>query len=230
MEELIFQNNIAKFDKQIQNDYDNAHDRTVNELSKSYYNYLKKHTILDYDFDNILTFVNDDVDGDIFCNLNKNLVLNYLNHLLLNNENIANFVCNECDFLTLCWNRSKMNINITNKHDIQMNILNNIVDFYSTDYDVVNHLVIKKLCCPSGRVMKLLSSFCYLDYNITLGAFLSTDMLRREFLNKASTIYFNDILLIDYNTKLDDIICEYNDIYQTQLYTFKDVLIKSLVF
>lgn len=230
MEELIFQSNIKNFDNKIQNDYDNTHDRTVNELSKSYYDYLKTYTIFEYDFDSILKYINQDIkDGD-FCILNKNLVLNYLNYLLINNENIANFNCNEYDFLMLCWNRSQMNINIKNKHNIQMNILNNIVDFYSTNYDIHNSIVIKKLCCTSGRVMKLLSSFCYLDHDITLGAFLSTDMLRREFLNKASVIYFNDISLTDYNLKLDDVISEYNTVYYKQLYIFKEILIKSLVF
>jgi hypothetical protein len=230
MDELIFQNNIAKFDNKIQNDYDNTHDRTVNELSKSYYNYLKKHTIFNYNFNDLLIYVNNDVCSSVFCELNKSLVLNYLNHILINNENIINFDCSECDFLMLCWNRSQMDVNITNQKNIQMNILNNIVDFYSTNSNTYNKMVIKKLCCPSGRIMRLLSSFCYLDYDITLGAFISTDMLRREFLNKASAIYFNDILLIDYNIKLNQVIDEYNHIYHKQLYIFKDILIKSLVF
>ena len=43
----------------------------------------------------MLTHINNDNIND----LDKNLILNYLNHLLLNNDNITNFECNEYDFL-----------------------------------------------------------------------------------------------------------------------------------
>tara|TARA_Y100000389_G_scaffold203220_1_gene250952 strand:+ start:4562 stop:5242 length:681 start_codon:yes stop_codon:yes gene_type:complete len=220
------QNINDNFDKKIENDHDNAHDRTVNELSKYYYEYLKNNTNIDYDIDNMLTHINNDNIND----LDKNLILNYLNQLLLNNDNITNFECNEFDFLILCWNRSLMEINKENTKYIQASILNNIVDFYSTDYDLFNNLIIKKLCCPSGRIMKLLSSFCYLDNNKTLGGFLSTDMLRKEFLNKASIKYINNISYNDYYNILNNIILEYNKIYHEQLKKFRDTLIESLVF
>lgn len=220
------QNINDNFDKKIENDHDNAHDRTVNELSKYYYEYLKNNTNIDYDIDHMLTHINNDNIND----LDKNLILNYLNHLLLNNDNIINFECNEYDFLILCWNRSLMEINKENTKYIQTSILNNIVDFYSTDYDLFNNLIIKKLCCPSGRIMRLLSSFCYLDNNKTLGGFLSTDMLRKEFLNKASIKYINNISYNDYYNILNNIILEYNEIYHEQLKKFRDTLIESLVF
>ncbi len=220
------QNINDNFDKKIENDHDNAHDRTVNELSKYYYEYLKNNTNIDYDIDHMLTHINNDNIND----LDKNLILNYLNHLLLNNDNITNFECNEYDFLILCWNRSLMEINKENTKYIQASILNNIVDFYSTDYDLFNNLIIKKLCCPSGRIMKLLSSFCYLDNNKTLGGFLSTDMLRKEFLNKASIIYINNISYNEYYNILNNIILEYDEIYHEQLKKFRDTLIESLVF
>lgn len=221
------QNINDNFDKKIENDYDNAHDRTVNELSKYYYEYLKNNTNIDYDIDHMLTHIN---NNNNINDLDKNLILNYLNQLLLNNDKITNFECNEFDFLILCWNRSLMEINKENRKYIQASILNNIVDFYSTDYDLFNNLIIKKLCCPSGRIMKLLSSFCYLDNNKTLGGFLSTDMLRKEFLNKASIKYINNISYNDYYNILNNIILEYNKIYHEQLKKFRDTLIESLVF
>ena len=221
------QNINDKFDKKIENDHDNAHDRTVNELSKYYYEYLKNNTNIDYDIDHMLTHIN---NNNNINDLDKNLILNYLNQLLLNNDKITNFECNEFDFLILCWNRSLMEINKENRKYIQASILNNIVDFYSTDYDLFNNLIIKKLCCPSGRIMKLLSSFCYLDNNKTLGGFLSTDMLRKEFLNKASIKYINNISYNDYYNILNNIILEYNKIYHEQLKKFRDTLIESLVF
>jgi hypothetical protein len=225
------QNTDDKFDKKIQNDYDNAHDRTVNELSKNYYEFLKNNTEIEYDIDHMLMYINNiNNNNDEINNLDKDLILNYLNHLLLNNENITNFECNEYDFLILCWNRSLMEINKEKTKDIQTSILNNIVDFYSTDYDLFNNLIIKKLCCPSGRIMKLLSSFCYLDDNKTLGGFLSTDMLRKEFLNKASIKYIDDISYNDYHNILNNIILEYDEIYHEQLKMFRDTLINSLVF
>lgn len=226
MDALDIQNINDNFDKKIENDHDNAHDRTVNELSKYYYEYLKNNTNIDYDIDHMLTHINNDNIND----LDKNLILNYLNHLLLNNDNITNFECNEYDFLILCWNRSLMEINKENTKYIQASILNNIVDFYSTDYDLFNNLIIKKLCCPSGRIMKLLSSFCYLDNNKTLGGFLSTDMLRKEFLNKASIKYINNISYNEYYNILNNIILEYDEIYHEQLKKFRDTLIDSLVF
>lgn len=221
------QNINDNFDKKIKNDHDNAHDRTVNELSKYYYEYLKNNTNIDYDIDHMLTHIN---NNNNINDLDKNLILNYLNQLLLNNDKITNFECNEFDFLILCWNRSLMEINKENRKYIQASILNNIVDFYSTDYDLFNNLIIKKLCCPSGRIMKLLSSFCYLDNNKTLGGFLSTDMLRKEFLNKASIKYINNISYNDYYNILNNIILEYNKIYHEQLKKFRDTLIESLVF
>ena len=95
MDALDIQNINDNFDKKIENDHDNAHDRTVNELSKYYYEYLKNNTNIDYDIDHMLTHINNDNIND----LDKNLILNYLNHLLLNNDNITNFECNEYDFL-----------------------------------------------------------------------------------------------------------------------------------
>ena len=78
--------------------------------------------------------------------------------------------------------------------------------------------------------MKLFSSFCYLDYNETLGCFLSREILRNEFLNKASIKYNDNITYDEYDNELDQIIEEYNEIYHKQLKLEKKILIESLIF
>ncbi len=217
------------FKKKIKNDDNNTHDRMVNELSIYYYNYIKTNTIIEYDLDDIIIFINN-LKIEELNKLNKNLILNYLNYLLLYNDNIINFECNEYDLLILCWNRALMEINKKNTKKIQMNILNNIIDYYYTEYDILNKTIKKKLYCTSGRIMKLFSSFCYLDYNETLGCFLSREILRNEFLNKASIKYNDNITYDEYDNELDQIIEEYNEIYHKQLKLEKKILIESLIF
>tara|TARA_Y100000389_G_C17433382_1_gene504053 strand:+ start:188 stop:898 length:711 start_codon:yes stop_codon:yes gene_type:complete len=226
----IKNDNLLNFETKIINDKDNAHDRTVNELSKIYYIYLKNNTPLDHDIDDLLNCVNDMEITDENDQLKKNLILNYLNNLFINNVHIVNFECNEYDFLILCWNRTLIEKNKNNKKKIQSNIFDCIVDFYATDFDIINLIVIKKMCCPSGRINKLLSSFCNLDVWHELGEFMSTEMLKKEFNNKASTKFNDTITYSKYSVILDDIVSEYHVKYHKSLIRIKDELLNSLVF
>jgi hypothetical protein len=214
----------------IKNDTHNVHDRTVNELSKEYYQYLLDNTIIVQDINNIVKHMENFIEKKILSILDKNLILNYINFILINNDFILNFNCNEYDFLILCWNRTLMPENKNNIENIQINILNNILDFYSTQYNGLSCLSIKKLCCTSGRIMKLLSSFCLLDNNKDLGSFISTNILQKEFLYVASTLYKSTYTLEEYNSLLNNTIKKYNKIYHNTLKSFKNTLLESLIF
>lgn len=223
-----FNHNNNVWNTKIINDLDNTHDRTVNDLSKYYYDYLLNNTTITMSYiNNIIDLINNHNDITI---LNKQLILNYINHIIINNENIINFNCKELDFLLLCWNRTLIPENINNKYKLQMSILNNIIDCYSNEFDLLNFHVIKKLCCTSGRIMKILSSFVFIDVNPDLGSFISSNILKSEFLNKASLLFNDDISKTFYNNILNHIISDYDVKYHNQLYIFKNELINSIIF
>ena len=206
----------------INNDDNNVHDRTVNELSKCYYQFIRDNTTLDYDLDDIIKCVNKSYSEK---SNRKQLILNYLNFLLLNNDNIVNFNCSEYDFIILCWNRAYDKSNRSNRNLIKKNILFNIVDFYENDYDFEHCVILKRLCCTSGRVMKILSSFYKVDSNEELGGFLSNGMLKQEFYANASKLYYDGINRLYYNELLDDLILTYDSKYKQQLIVIKNELI-----
>lgn len=218
-------NKYLNFQIKVNNDDNNVHDRTVNELSKIYYTYLKNNTTIDYDIDDLIDYINKNYKNNSF---KKKLLLNYLNFLLLFNDNIINFNCSEYDLILLCWNRVYMNVNSSNKELLKKNILTNIIDFYEDEYDFECSIIVKRLCCTSGRIMKIISSFCHLDYYKGLGEFISRDMLKIEFYGKASKLFNDDITLENYNKLLDNVISEYDDKYKQQLILLKEELIKSL--
>ena len=218
-------NNINNnFNININNDQDNSHDRTVNELSINYYNFLKNNTNKLVPIDNIMDFVNN------FNEIDKYLIKNYIDQLYTNNDVITNFNCNEIDFFILVWSRTFSDVNNVNKVLLHKAIFNNILDCYSNEYDFQNFQLIKILCCTSGRIMKILSSFVLIDHNPDLGSFISSDILKSEFLNKASILYSDNITMIDFNNIIDNIIGDYDIKFHNQLNIFKNELLNSLVF
>jgi len=221
-------NVLEQFDIDIINDRDNTHDRTVNELSKIYYIFLKKNTTLEYCMHDIFEYVNN--TELLSSKLHRNLILNYLYYVSVNDPYITNLECSELDLLLLCWNRALIVQNKDNQIAILLNIFNNIVDFYINDFHIYSEIFIKKLCCISGRTTKLLSSFCHLDIWNDLGEYISTEMLKKEFLGSASKKYNDTVLYADYNNTLNELILEYDIKYHKILNKIKDELINSLIF
>lgn len=225
-------NNKFLSDYEISNDKHNTHDRTVNELSKKYYNIINSTTSIYLNNSDICEMIK-----ELNIESNKSLVLNYFNFIIINKLYIVNFDCDEYDFFILCWNRACDNKKYCD-NSIIYNIINNIIDCYTTYKDKISGIIVKKLCCLNGRIVKILSSFYMLDYeNENLGSFISSDMIKKDFILKSSNIFKYidnkdcDIQLkkYEYNKLLNNIIEEYDSDYKDILINLCDDIINSVI-
>jgi hypothetical protein len=72
-----------------------------------------------------------------------------------------------------------------------------------------------------GRVNRILSSFAFLDFNPELGLYISTEILKKEFLGKSSILYDENIDAETYSNILDELIQnEYDEKYKITLNKF----------
>lgn len=207
------------FNIKVCSDIHNTHDTMVNELSKRYYTHLLENTQINLDIYDVLRDINA-LTQFKYNTTDKNLIFNYINFIAVNYNYIVNFDCNECDFFVLCWNNSANSSNVEN---IQHNILHNILDFYTDGTQSDSNIIIKKFCCTTGRIIRLLSSFCFMDpINTMMGSFISRCILKKEFLFNASLCYNDEIDKTEYTEKLDSIINSYNWHFHTELHKIKD--------
>ena len=230
-----------QFEFRINTDNDNAHDRNVNELSKIYFNIIKNEQETNTNikelkgFEDVINSLNNDFTFDELSYQKKHIISFYINYLIKNKEYIVNFECREDEFFLYCWNRVYNIKNKENEKKLKESIFNSIFDSFEketiidfSDYHIKTQY---KLLCPMGRVNRLLSSFAFIDYNPELGLFISVEMLKHDFLGKASVLFSENISKESYNEILNDVIeNEYDSKYIKILYKFKLELIDSLIF
>ena len=227
------------FNFRINEDGDNSHDRSVNELSKQYFKKIKK----DFEeekkdmvsFEDVVNSLNREFSFEEIDYNKKNVIIYYINYIIKKKEFIVNFDCGEDEFFLLCWNRVYNIKNKTNEKDLKKSIFDNIMDCFEREsiYELLGFecRVRYRLLCIMGRINRILSSFAFLDYDNELGLFISMEMLKHDFLGKASILYSEDILKEQYVEILDEmIITEYNNKYYHLLNKFKMELIDSLIF
>ena len=132
-------------------------------------------------------------------------------------------------------NRAYSVKNKDNEKNIKKSIFDNISDCFEKE-TIFEILVFElktryRLLCTMGRVNRILSSFAFLDYDNELGLFISLEMLKRDFLGKASVLYTESLTKEHYIEILNEMItCEYEEKYHNLLNKFKTELIDSLIF
>lgn len=221
----------------INEDRDNSHDRNVNELSKLYFNIIKDD-LKDKElktYDDVVYSLNNEFSFEEINYQKKNIIIFYINYIMKKKEFIVNFDCKEDEFFLLCWNRVYDIQNNKNIKDLKKSIFDNIYDCFEQEtimgffgFEIKTKY---KLLCPMGRVNRILSSFAFLDFNKELGLYISLEMLKHDFLGKASILYSEDISKSQYNEILDEMInWEFENKYNTLLNKFKIELLESLIF
>jgi hypothetical protein len=230
-------NNSNNFEFRINTDDDNAHDRNVNELSKRYFGIIKKDQGDKplKKFDDVISCLNNQFTFEELSYQKKHIISFYINYIIKNKEHIMHFDCPEDEFFLYCWNRVYNIENKENEKNIKESIFNNIFDSYTKEILVdFSDFQIKtqyRLLCTMGRVNRLLSSFAFLDFNKELGLYISVEMLKHDFLGKASVLYSEELLKEEYIEILDEMIAnEYDVKYISILNKFKEELINSLIF
>ena len=228
-------NNNTNFNFQINEDGDNSHDRTVNELSKLYFKKLKEGSKIVKGFEDIVHSLNNDFTLDEIDYNKKNIIIYYINHIIKKKEFVVNFECTEDEFFLLCWNRVYDINNKDRAMDLKKSIFDNIFDCFEkeTIFEILGWELKTRyrLLCIMGRINRILSSFAFLDYDNELGLFISLEMLKHDFLGKASILYSDEINKGQYSEILDEMILyEYEKKYQNLLNKFKIELIESLIF
>jgi hypothetical protein len=233
MENILYKiMNNSKFKTEVRSDSNVSHDRNVNELSKIYFNKIKKENYESISKDEIIN-----VMKKIFIELNnitidpikKQKVSNYLNFLVRNNDNIVNFNCDEERFIILCWYRIQDKLNESKKQDLIESFFNSIADCFEID-EITNLTIRYKLICTSGRIMKILSTFAFLDYDEELGLFISSEMLKKDFFSNASVVFSEEMSKNFYEEILNDLIKNYDVKFFDQLNKYKKELLDNLLF
>jgi hypothetical protein len=225
------------FEFRINTDGDNAHDRNVNELSKMYFTLIKEGQNEKElkGFDNVINSLNNEFTFGELNYQKKHVISYYINYILKNKEFIVNFDCTEDKFFLYCWNRVYHIKNKENEKQMKESIFNNIYDSFEKetimDFSDFQLKTQYRLLCPMGRVNRLLSSFAFLDFRTELGLYISVEMLKHDFLGKASVLYIENITKESYDEILQEMIeNEYDAKYITILHKFKNELINSLIF
>lgn len=224
------------FDHHIRDDADNVHDRNVNELSKYYFSVIKSDTSSQNYQSSFIKEIFNYLDCSSLSKIKKRMIRDYFCYVKFHKEFIVNFACDELEFLYFIWKRINHPNNLINRDKLINNLFLMVLDCYEEDVEFSlmmmgnYHRIIKKLVCTSGRIMKILSTFTYIDYDSNLGLFLSNDILKREFLNKISIYYGENTNRKYYEEVVNEIIDGYNIIYHNQLREFKKEIIDALVF
>jgi hypothetical protein len=230
---------LSNFDFRINEDRDNAHDRNVNELSKMYFNTIKwDQDILEIklkSFDDVINSLNNEFSFNDISFQKKYIISFYINYIIKKKEFIVNFECTEDEFFLYCWNRVYIKNNKENERSLKESIFNNIYDCFNKETIIdVNDFQLKTryvLLCPMGRVNRILSSFAFLDNNQEIGLYISVEMLKHDFLGKASILYNESVSKEEYTEILDEMIMfEYDSKYSVILNKFKIELINSLIY
>ena len=231
--------NNTGFNFQINEDGENSHDRSVNELAKLYFKKIRTdfETESGYlkGFEDVVDSLNNEFSFEEINYNKKNIIIFYINYVIKKKEFIMNFDCAEDEFFLLCWNRAYTIRNKENEKNIKKSIFDNIMDCFEkeTIFEILGYeLKTKyKLLCTMGRVNRILASFAFLDYDNELGLFISLEMLKHDFLGKASVLYSEGLDKKEYIEIIDEMILyEYEKKYNNLLNKFKIELIDSLIF
>jgi hypothetical protein len=217
----------SKFNFTIRSDRDVSHDSNVNILSKKYFQLIQNEAKEIKSLDDVIECLKTEFkEYDIN---KKTLIVNYINLILRVNEFVVNLESNELDIFLLCWSRIYDKRNESRKKELKESIFLNILDCY----EKTNVLIYTRytFLCTMGRVNRILSSFAFLDFNPELGLYISTEILKKEFLGKSSILYDENIDAETYSNILDELIQnEYDEKYKITLNKFKTELLDSLVF